>query len=822
MMVPARWIFPEEMNDPMYMRWVISGLFLAIGLVTFFPKLKEKILNPLAVFSVAMTTVWVFYLLYANGLSPLYTTTYVLLTLASFWLLPQEKWLFFYLAFNVIGLAVVTAMVENPVVSPWHVWIHAAFVQFIGLLADRSRLMNIQKLYQRAEEIDYINYSAVGASRDGILLVDNDGNYLRANDNFLNLWGLEKEEDGSLSLETAQSDALKKVKDKTRFGNLINAQQHALEENQIEEFELIDGRFLEIYFIKTHMGSKPIGRLWFFRDITDRKRMEISLKESEKRLRQLNDSLTDMAGNPALLDGILETSLEEVTRTVSEILDAEMASIWFMDHEDRSMNCQALYRKSSQSFGKGQKMLMDNYPAYFDLITNKRIFSVHDTRAHPIAEEFRKGKYTGSAGALVHTHIRSGDEILGILSVEESGPRVWKVAELSYIASLADLFAVSIEIGRRKQIRQQLERYSAILKATFELSETGILVLDDTGNVIECNDLYLKTWNMTRDFLLHGSYEEKVQFNLSQIENAEDVGRDAKMLRERPGMETAGLIRFKDGRVVERYSKGLVIGGEIVGRVWFYLDITERKEREKELMNRNFELDSFVYRASHDLKAPLNSIMGLINIIREEQDVDSILQYITMMDKSVSKLDAFIKQLTQFSQDTRLQIVRMPIDLNELLQEVWTDLKYMDNANRMHLDLQVAQEGQFFSDPVRLAIVCNNIISNAIKYQDMKKGKSRIEVLVQADDKRAVIQFRDNGLGISQEHLEKVFELFFRASVQATGSGLGLYITYNAVGKLGGKIDVDSELGIGTTFTLNIPNRVAEEIEENQSSPQAS
>ena len=793
-----------------------------MSLVTFSEKIRNKFLDPMATISVLAITLWVFYLLYWNGLDPAYTTTYVLLTLASFWFLPQERLLAYYLIFNLVGLTFISLTVPDPVAPVWHLWVHAGFVQFIGLIADRSRSMNLRKIYSRAEEIDYINYSAVGASRDGILLVDNDGNYLRANDNFLNLWGLEKDKDGNLPLDAAQEDALKMVKDKVRFAELVNASKYDLEENQIEEFELIDGRFLEIYFIKTHMGSKPIGRLWFFRDITDRKRMENSLKQSEKRLRQLNDSLTEMAGNPALLDGVLETSLQVVTRTVSEILHAEMAAVWFMDFKDRSMVCQAHYQKSSQTFQSGQKMLMDNYPAYFDLITNKRIFSVHDTRAHPIAEEFRKGKYTGSAGALVHTHIRSGDEILGILSVEEPEPRVWKVEELSYIASLADLFAVSIEINRRKEIRQQLERYSAILKATFELSETGILVLDHAGNVIECNDLYLKTWKMTRDFLLHGSYEEKVQFNLSQIENAEDVGRDAKMLRERPGMETAGLIRFKDGRVIERYSKGLVIGGEIVGRVWFYLDITERKEREKELMNRNFELDSFVYRASHDLKAPLNSIMGLINIIREEKDVDSILQYITMMDKSVSKLDAFIKQLTQFSQDTRLQIVRMPINLEELLQEVWTDLKYMDNANRMELDLQVAQDGQFFSDPVRLAIVCNNIISNAIKYQDLKKGKSRIEVLVQADEKRAVIQFRDNGLGISQEHLEKVFELFFRASVQATGSGLGLYITYNAVGKLGGKIDVDSELGIGTTFTLNIPNRLSEEVEENQSSAHAS
>lgn len=822
MIIPARGIFPEEAHDPMLLRWIISASFLTISLLTFFPKISQRIMNGFLLGVVVGITTWIYFLLYLNGLDPHYTTAYVLLTFACFWLLPTESNLYLYLALNLTGLILLTVWVKDPVTPIWHIWIHAAFVQFIGILADQSRLINLHEHFVKAEEMDYINYSAVGASRDGILLVDNEGNFIRANEHFFNLWGVHKGPDEEIDLVETQRQALLVVKDSKRFENLVNSDQHNLEENQIEEFELIDGRFLEIYFIKTQMGDRPVGRLWFMRDITERRRMEISLKESERRLRQLNDSLTEIASNPALLGGSIDASMKEVTQTVSHILDAELSSVWFMDYEKQTMDCQTLYRKSDAVFESGHQIKMENYPAYFDMVTRKRIFVVHDTRAHPIAEEFREGRYTGPTGSLVHAHIRSGDEIIGILSVEENEPRVWKVEEQSYIASLADLVAVSIEISRRKEIRQQLERYSAILKATFELSETGILVLDNDGNVVECNDLYLKTWNMNQDFLTNASYEEKVQYNLSQLKNAEDIGKDAKMLRERPGMETAGVIEFMDGRVVERYSKGLIIAGEIVGRVWFYLDITDRKNRETELMNRNFELDSFVYRASHDLKAPLNSIMGLINIIREEGDVEAILRYIQMMDKSVTKLDAFIRQLTQFSQDTRLQVVRMPINLEELILDVWQDLKYMDNASKVELDLQVAQEAEFYSDPVRLAIVSNNIISNAIKYQDHKKEQSKIEVLVQADEHRAVIQFKDNGLGISNEHLEKVFELFFRASVQATGSGLGLYITYNAVGKLGGKIDVDSEVGHGTTFTLNIPNRIKEEQEQLQESPSSS
>ena len=259
---------------------------------------------------------------------------------------------------------------------------------------------------------------------------------------------------------------------------------------------------------------------------------------------------------------------------------------------------------------------------------------------------------------------------------------------------------------------------------------------------------------------------------------------------------------------MERYSKAIDLGDGQLGRVWFYLDVTDRTRKEKELIERNFELDSFVYRASHDLKAPLNSIMGLIGIIREEQELQPILRYIALMDKSVKKLDEFIRQLTQFSQDARLKVVRKQIDLSDLVNEVWRDLGFMENAHKVHFSVDYEQNGAFFGDPVRLNIVLNNLISNAIKYQDLSKPQAQIEVGIEVNEKQAAISVRDNGVGIPADHLSKVFDLFYRASNQSFGSGLGLYITRNATEKMGGQLNVESEPGEGTTFRLNLPNRV--------------
>jgi signal transduction histidine kinase len=203
--------------------------------------------------------------------------------------------------------------------------------------------------------------------------------------------------------------------------------------------------------------------------------------------------------------------------------------------------------------------------------------------------------------------------------------------------------------------------------------------------------------------------------------------------------------------------------------------------------------------------------MGLIGLIREEHDLDMILRYVTMMDKSVKKLDDFIRQLTQFSQDARLKLVRKPIDFKEMVEDILADLRFMDNAARLTVTIDIDQPGSFHSDPVRLGIVFSNFLSNAIKYQDLKKEKSTLLIQICVNESQAECRFEDNGLGIDAEHLEKVFDLFFRASVQATGSGLGLYITHNAIQKLGGNVKVTSELGKGTAFILTVPNNAAED-----------
>lgn len=257
---------------------------------------------------------------------------------------------------------------------------------------------------------------------------------------------------------------------------------------------------------------------------------------------------------------------------------------------------------------------------------------------------------------------------------------------------------------------------------------------------------------------------------------------------------------------LESVMNNLFDNKSIQGIVVNSRDITQRKEAETELKKTNFELDSFVYRASHDLRAPLRSVLGLLNLIRLEPADEQKNAYVNLAEKSINKLDSFILDLTNFSRNTRLEIKAEPIDFEALISECLENLRYMEHADRVKAIIDIRQEEPFLSDPGRMAILFQNLISNAIKYQKTNIDDAYVKIEIEINQNGALIQISDNGRGISKEYLDKIFEMFFRASEDSYGSGLGLYITKQVVEKLNGKIKVESTFNEGTTFTIRLPH----------------
>jgi signal transduction histidine kinase len=230
------------------------------------------------------------------------------------------------------------------------------------------------------------------------------------------------------------------------------------------------------------------------------------------------------------------------------------------------------------------------------------------------------------------------------------------------------------------------------------------------------------------------------------------------------------------------------------------------KEQNEELTKINSELDRFVYSASHDLRAPLMSVKGLLNMIQLDPDKSNTEKYLSHIEKSVFKLDNFISDIIHYSRNSRIDLLVREINFTELVEESLDALRYMEGAEKVRSIKNIHAPVSFYSDPSRLLVVFNNIVSNAVRYRDKWKEDSFLQIDIVVTDQQAVIGFTDNGIGIAQEYLNKVFTMFFRASFESKGSGLGLYIVKSAVEKLQGTIEVQSELGKGTSFLLTIPN----------------
>ncbi len=243
-------------------------------------------------------------------------------------------------------------------------------------------------------------------------------------------------------------------------------------------------------------------------------------------------------------------------------------------------------------------------------------------------------------------------------------------------------------------------------------------------------------------------------------------------------------------------------------------EINTRKKAEQnlqqtnqELSKRNTELDNFVYSVSHDLRAPIASVLGLINVARKDKDVTMKDTYLDMINNSALQQDHFIKEILDQSRNSRLEVRREEVFFEPLITEIFNQLKFATSTGKsVEKVITVKQDKPFYTDQWRLKVILNNIISNAIRYRNGKDPVINVDVDISNDKVKMAI--RDNGKGIAKEHLMNVYKMFYRATDDGAGSGLGLYIVKEAIDKLNGTIKIDSEEGVGTTVKIEIPEIV--------------
>lgn len=295
--------------------------------------------------------------------------------------------------------------------------------------------------------------------------------------------------------------------------------------------------------------------------------------------------------------------------------------------------------------------------------------------------------------------------------------------------------------------------------------------------------------------------QERVQYAINKREDPDFQDQFQYRLLHRDGRVLHLMLysRFKSN------ERGIIYG--------ITQDISQQKEAEEKLLLQNAalrkvngELDQFVYSVSHDLRAPLASVLGLINISRQEDQRETLMHYLDLQEKSIHKLDTYIREIIDLSKNARLNIQKEAVDFTQLVEEVFQGQHYDQSAATVQKINRIEQPFPFCSDHKRIRVILQNLVSNALRYANLQQEPPFVRVSVVVEASQTVLEVEDNGVGIHADYLPNIFQMFYRANHHKTGSGLGLYIVKETLEKLEGRIKVHSEVGKGSKFTVIIPN----------------
>lgn len=232
----------------------------------------------------------------------------------------------------------------------------------------------------------------------------------------------------------------------------------------------------------------------------------------------------------------------------------------------------------------------------------------------------------------------------------------------------------------------------------------------------------------------------------------------------------------------------------------------ELREKYDELAKLNSDLDSFIYSTSHNLRSPLTSVQGIVNILVEDElPIEERLFFLNQIKEITSALEGTIIDIIEYSRNTRTDVEYALIDMEKLATNSFEVNKYYSNHS-IDFSIEHHKEANFYSDLKRVTSILDNIISNAIKYIDKNKEKKEIKIKIKINEENCFIELEDNGIGMSQKVLEKAFNMFYRGSSQASGTGLGLFMVKEMLEKIGGQIEVSSAPGNGTKMCLTFKN----------------
>lgn len=365
--------------------------------------------------------------------------------------------------------------------------------------------------------------------------------------------------------------------------------------------------------------------------------------------------------------------------------------------------------------------------------------------------------------------------------------------------------AIRFNITKNKENIEHLKIAEKKFKLFFDAAPNAYFISDMNGLIKNCNIAAQKMSGYTKKQLINKYIGNSIL--LSKTDRTFFINSLKTPSKTPKKYEFEIATKQGEKIIIEIISHQVVIDGENVV-LHIAHDITKLKTTSNKLKEKTKELEMFLYRSSHDLKSPYTSLEGLVTLMKHETLEDSTKELLEMFEQTLNTGKILIDNLETASEILTKPIEYKTIDFNTLIKQIFNSLKHINGFNDISFNINIPKELKIYSNPEMLNSILQSVLQNAIKYRRPNTTTHTPFIILNAlKTKEGIkITIKDNGMGIKKEEADKIFDLYYRSNHTVDGTGLGLYITKNAVEKLNGTINATSTINKETLFDILLPN----------------